>query len=81
MAPGVSKGAALKAVAESRGLSLENCIAFGDGMNDLEVLTMAQKGLLMETAHEKVKAALPDTEQIGSNEDDAVAHYLEKHLF
>ncbi|PWI31881.1 sugar/pyridoxal phosphate phosphatase YigL [Vibrio albus] len=81
MAPGVSKGAALQAVAESRGLNLKHCIAFGDGMNDLEMLTMAQKGLLMETAHEKVKAALPDIEQIGSNADDSVARYLEKHLF
>ncbi|PJC84986.1 sugar/pyridoxal phosphate phosphatase YigL [Vibrio sp. HA2012] len=81
MAPGVSKGAALKAVAESMGLSLQNCIAFGDGMNDVEMLSMAEKGLLMETAHEKVKAALPDIEQIGSNVNDSVAHYLEKHLF
>lgn len=80
MAAEVSKGDALKAVAESLGLTLENCVAFGDGMNDVEMLSMAGKGLVMETSHEKVKKALPDNEIIGSNADDAVAHYLQKHL-
>ena len=80
MGPNVSKGDALKAVAESMGLGLEHCIAFGDGMNDLEMLTMAGKGLVMGTAHPKVLQALPTIERIGSSADDAVAHYLEEHL-
>uniref|UniRef100_UPI00387E6F48 HAD-IIB family hydrolase n=1 Tax=Candidatus Regiella insecticola TaxID=138073 RepID=UPI00387E6F48 len=37
MGAGVSKGNALARVAEKLGHSLENCIAFGDGMNDLEM--------------------------------------------
>ncbi len=81
MAAGVSKGDALDAVAKSLDLSLENCIAFGDGMNDVEMLSMAGKGLVMGTSHHKVKAALSNNEVIGSNEDDAVAHYLHTHLF
>ncbi|MDH5928590.1 Cof-type HAD-IIB family hydrolase [Vibrio lentus] len=80
MAAEVSKGHALDAVAKSLNLSLENCVAFGDGMNDAEMLAMAGKGLVMETSHHKVKEALPNNEVIGSNADDAVAHYLEKHL-
>ncbi|AXB32752.1 Cof-type HAD-IIB family hydrolase [Vibrio campbellii] len=76
----VSKGDALKAVAESIGLTLENTIAFGDGMNDVEMLSMAGKGLVMGTSHEKVMKALPNNEVIGSNADDAVAHYLQDHL-
>ena len=80
MAAEVSKGDALQAVAQSIDLGLENCIAFGDGMNDVELLSMAGKGLVMGTSHEKVLKALPDNEVIGSNADDAVAHYLEKHL-
>lgn len=80
MAAEVSKGAALEAVAKSLHLSLEHCIAFGDGMNDVEMLSMAGKGLVMETAHEKVKRALPDNEVIGSNVDHAVAVYLKEHL-
>ncbi|MGG5574226.1 Cof-type HAD-IIB family hydrolase [Vibrio diazotrophicus] len=81
MGAGVSKGDALKAVAESLNLTLENCIAFGDGMNDVEMLSMAGKGLVMGTAHEKVMKALPEVEVIGSHADDAVAHYLHEHLF
>ncbi len=80
MAAGVSKGHALDAVAKMHGYQLQDCIAFGDGMNDLEMLTMAGKGLLMGTAHHKVKMALPDHEQIGCSDDQAVAHYLVKHL-
>ena len=81
MAADVSKGDALKVVAESMGLKLENCIAFGDGMNDVEMLQMAGKGLVMETSHQRVKETLPNNEVIGSNADDAVAHYLHDNLF
>ncbi|HAS26922.1 Cof-type HAD-IIB family hydrolase [Vibrio splendidus] len=80
MAAEVSKGHALDAVAKSLNLTLDNCVAFGDGMNDAEMLAMAGKGLVMGTSHEKVFKALPDNEVIGSSADDAVAHYLEKHL-
>ncbi|WP_428773598.1 Cof-type HAD-IIB family hydrolase [Vibrio sp.] len=80
MAAEVSKGEALKAVADSLGFGLEHCIAFGDGMNDVEMLSMAGCGLVMGTAHVKVKQALPDNLVIGSNEEDAVAHYLLEHL-
>ncbi|CAM4446541.1 Cof-type HAD-IIB family hydrolase [Vibrio agarivorans] len=80
MAADVSKGEALKVVAESLGKSLQDCIAFGDGMNDAEMLTMAGKGLVMADAHIKVKQALPHNEIIGSNADDAVARYLKEQL-
>jgi hydroxymethylpyrimidine pyrophosphatase-like HAD family hydrolase len=31
------------------GLQLKDCIAFGDGMNDAEMLSMAGKGCIMPT--------------------------------
>ncbi len=80
MDAGVSKGHALDAVAKMKGYQLKDCIAFGDGMNDFEMLSMAGKGLVMATAHHKVKMALPDHEVIGCCDDQAVAHYLVKHL-
>lgn len=46
MAGGVSKGHALEAVAKKLGYSLQDCIAFGDGMNDAEMLSMAGKAAL-----------------------------------
>src|SRR5476651_620406 len=78
MAGGVSKGHALEHVSKLMGYSLKDCIAFGDGLNDLEMLTMAGKGCLMSGSLPRLKAAMPDAEIIGSNADDAVPHYLRK---
>ncbi|CAG18575.1 conserved hypothetical protein [Photobacterium profundum SS9] len=80
MDAGVSKGHALEAVAKEKGYALQDCLAFGDGMNDAEMLAMAGKGLVMETSHDKVKKALPNNEVIGSCADEAVAHYLADNL-
>jgi len=78
MAGGVSKGHALDAVSHKLGYSLKDCIAFGDGMNDVEMLNMAAKGCIMGNAHQRLKDTLPNLEVIGSNSQDAVAHYLYK---
>nr|WP_302981967.1 sugar/pyridoxal phosphate phosphatase YigL [Plesiomonas shigelloides] len=78
MAGGVSKGHALEQVLPLKGLTLADCIAFGDGMNDLEMLSMVGKGCVMQNAHQRLKDALPDAEVIGDNADEAVAHYLRR---
>ncbi|WP_058911805.1 sugar/pyridoxal phosphate phosphatase YigL [Entomohabitans teleogrylli] len=78
MAGGVSKGHALEAVSAAMGYGLKSCIAFGDGMNDKEMLSMAGKGCIMANAHQRLKDLLPDLEVIGTNADDAVPHYLRK---
>ena len=78
MAGGVSKGHALEAVAKAMGFGLESCIAFGDGMNDAEMLSMAGKGCIMGNAHQRLKDLLPELEVIGTNAEDAVPHYLRK---
>lgn len=74
----VSKGDALKHVLEQRDYGLDNCIAFGDGMNDVEMLSIVGKGCIMENADIRLKQACPELEQIGSNKDDSVAKYLRK---
>ncbi|WP_252179372.1 Cof-type HAD-IIB family hydrolase [Endozoicomonas sp. 4G] len=79
MAPAVSKGAALEEVMKLKGLELKDAVAFGDGMNDVEMLQVVGKGLVMANATERLKAKLPDHEVIGECNDDAVAQYLEKH--
>ncbi|MCT4606306.1 MAG: Cof-type HAD-IIB family hydrolase [Marinisporobacter sp.] len=78
MAKGVSKGDALKKVLKEYHIHLEEVVAFGDGLNDLEMLTVAGKGLVMGNAHGKLKEALPDHEIINTNDEDGVAKYLEK---
>ncbi|MFC0179197.1 Cof-type HAD-IIB family hydrolase [Thorsellia kenyensis] len=76
MAKGVSKGAALQEVLQLKGFTLKDCVAFGDGMNDVEMLEMVGKGHIMQNADVRLKVRLPHLEVIGSNEEDAVAHKL-----
>lgn len=77
---GVSKGHALEEVAKAMGYQLSDCIAFGDGMNDAEMLSMAGKGCIMSNAHQRLKDQLSHLEVIGTNADNAVPHYL-RHLY
>ena len=58
--------------------SAKDAIAFGDGMNDKEMLQVAGKGCIMENAHQTLKDLLPNMEVIGTNADEAVPHYLRK---
>lgn len=81
MAGGVSKGHALQSVAQALGYDLQNCIVFGDGMNDQQMLSMAGKGCIMANAHQRLKDLLPEFEVIGSNSKDAVPHYLRRLYF
>lgn len=76
MAGGVSKGRALDRVAKLLGYSLNDCIAFGDGMNDKEMLKMAGKGCIMKNAQQRLKNLLPELEIIGTNKDEGVPNYL-----
>lgn len=76
MGPGVSKAEALAHVVELQGLTLENCLAFGDGLNDYELLREVGKGLIMANGHDALKCRLPDQEVIGHHAEDAVAKYL-----
>ena len=78
MPAGVSKGTALERVMTALGLVPAEVIAFGDAMNDLQLLRTAGKGVLMGNADPRLKAALPDQEVIGTNADEAVAGYLER---
>lgn len=72
----VSKATALSHLTAERDYNLADCIAFGDGMNDLEMLSEVGKGCVMGNADPRLKAALPDVEHIGFNKDEAVASYL-----
>lgn len=79
MDKGVSKAAALAQVVKLQGLTLANCLAFGDGLNDYELLSGVGKGLIMANGHEALKLRLPNQEVIGHHAEDAVAKYLASH--
>ena len=79
MARGVSKGAALEGVATRLGVDLAQVLAFGDGMNDLELLRRVGTGIIMENADPRLKQALPGLAIIGNHADESVARYLDRH--
>lgn len=76
MAKGVYKANTLAELVAQRGYALSDCIAFGDGLNDLEMLSRVGKGCVMGNADPRLKNALPQNEVIGDHKDEAVANYL-----
>lgn len=68
------KGVALRRFAETQGLGLENCIAFGDGGNDLTMIEAAGTGVAMANACPQVLAAANYVTT--SNDEDGVAAAL-----
>jgi hypothetical protein len=57
VAPGVSKGAAVRRLARRFGVPLANTLAIGDQYNDLEMLSAVGHGVAMPSAPEAVMAA------------------------
>ncbi|MBM7095989.1 Cof-type HAD-IIB family hydrolase [Bacillus sp. H-16] len=66
--PGGSKAKGIEAVLERLGISLENSYAFGDGLNDLEMLRYVGTGVAMGNAVEEAKkAANLETDHVGND--------------
>ena len=56
MKPGVDKGRAMKTLQAQRGLTPDMCMAFGDYLNDLEMLQAVTESYAMANALESIKA-------------------------
>lgn len=52
--PGIHKGIAMEQIAHYYGKTADDCIAFGDSMNDVEVLAAAGLGIAMGNAEKRV---------------------------
>jgi hypothetical protein len=72
--PGVTKGAALGPIHDHFGIAPADVVAFGDGLNDLELVRDAGLGVAMGNAHPAVKAAARAV--IGPHDEDAIARFL-----
>lgn len=72
----VNKGLALRDICRHLGESEADCIAFGDSMNDAEILEAAGLGIAMGNAEERVKALADRV--CGSCEEDGVAKALQE---
>ncbi|UPT14420.1 Cof-type HAD-IIB family hydrolase [Buchnera aphidicola] len=73
-----SKGFGLKIISNNLGISLKECITFGNGMNDYDMLKISGKACIMENSDLRLKNILPHAEVIGNNKDDSVAVFLNK---
>ena len=73
------KGNALRRFAEHLGFTLEDCMAFGDGMNDFTMVEAAGLGIAMANAEPEVKRVAKYVTL--SNDEDGVAKGIDKWIF
>lgn len=75
----VNKGIVLKKVLKTYGITPEECVAFGDASNDLEMLTSVKYGVAMGNSSLELKSQvnyITDT-----NDNNGVAKFLKKYFF
>ncbi|CAA9201187.1 Cof-type HAD-IIB family hydrolase [Flavobacterium collinsii] len=72
----VDKAVSIQRVLEKEGFSLEEAVSFGDGFNDVQMLSATGKGLIMGNAPALLKETLPELEVIKTNAEDGVAKYI-----
>lgn len=75
---GVTKGAALLRLCEFLGIPPSAAVAFGDNLNDLEMIQAAGLGVAMGNAHADLKQAAKVVAP--SNDEDGVASVLRAHV-
>lgn len=76
---GCSKYSAIKKLANYLNISNEDIIAFGDGLNDVEMLEKCGRGVALKNALPEAKEVADATIDDDHNHD-GVLHYLEKYL-
>lgn len=75
---GVSKASGLQIVADRHGIRRDEVMAFGDGLNDLEMMRWAGRSVAMQNGHPTV---LDIASQVApANDDDGVAIAIEEIL-
>jgi Cof subfamily protein (haloacid dehalogenase superfamily) len=78
MSANVSKGRALRFILARLGADAAGCVAFGDNMNDIDLLEAAGHPFMMNNANPDLIARLPHVPRIGNNFEAGVAHQLRK---
>jgi len=54
----------------------EEVIAFGDSMNDYEMLSLVGKPFIMGNGNKRLMEALPNVEVVGNNNEDGIGKKL-----
>ncbi len=79
MAPDVTKGRALEDIFKNQQLGqfmAEKSLAFGDGMNDLEMLSLVRHRVVMANARPELPTSLGPHQLAKANHEDGVAEFL-----
>ena len=74
----VTKKQGLMDLLNALNIQPEDCIAFGDDFNDIDILELCGKGVVVANAPDVIKQHADDI--CLSNEEDGVAHWVESHL-
>jgi Cof subfamily protein (haloacid dehalogenase superfamily) len=80
MAPAATKGRALTRLLHDLDVPASACAAFGDGANDIDMLSMAGRPFVMNGSSPALLAALPHAPRSGSNDEAGVARTLRELL-
>lgn len=78
MNPGVNKGRAMHALQQQLGITPDECMAFGDYLNDTELLESVTHSFAMENAHPQLKAI--SRHIAPSNDADGVVRAVRDYL-
>ncbi len=78
IAPNVSKGRALKELAEIKNIDLSQTIAIGDSYNDIEMIEAAGLGVAMGNAPQEVKDVADYITK--DNDNDGIAYFVSQFL-
>jgi len=73
-----TKSKALSAVSDYWGINLPDIVAFGDDLNDIDMLSIAGVSIATSNAFDEVKAVADHI--CKSNDDDGVAKWLEENV-
>lgn len=74
----VNKGEALKSLLKYEKIHTDEVVAFGDALNDKEMLELVGKGIIMGNGDRKLQELLPNCEVIGTCDKDSEAKYLQE---
>jgi len=75
---GISKGDSLDALCKKLGLTKDNVMALGDGLNDLSMIEFAGMGVAVDNANPVLKEAANFISK--SNDEDGFAYAIEKFI-
>lgn len=80
MQKNISKGHALKTLLAKLGQPLNQTMAFGDSMNDVELFKTVAHPILMENSVKNLKSLFPSAQRAQKNHEDGVARFLQQYI-